>query len=169
MPNIAIEKVRDGKQKTLPVFEDIDKRFNQIRQRASELFERWSREFSHELDDWLRAERDVLSGWSAAELKETDGRYELKMTLPGYGPEEIRVAATPAEVIVHAEAQHDDEAGGEGRVLWTEFGSDKVHRRFVFPEGIDVDKAHARLENGVLYITAAIAPAPQPKPVEVVG
>jgi HSP20 family molecular chaperone IbpA len=39
-------------------------------------------------------------------------------------------------------------------VLWTEFGSNDVFRRFEVPNPINVDKVTANLENGILHITA---------------
>ena len=166
MSNVAIQRVEDAKQRTLPIFEEIDKRFNEIRQRAQKLFERRGRQIGHTLEDWLTAERELLGKWSAAELKEKDGKYELEMTLPGYEPKEIEVTATPGEIIVHAESKYEKKGPG-GQVVWTEFGSNKVYRRFELPESIDVDKTNATLEKGILHVTAAKAPAPKAKPVEI--
>jgi HSP20 family molecular chaperone IbpA len=95
-----------------------------------DLFERRGREFGYALDDWLKAEREILGQWSAAELKEKEGKYELEMTLPGFDPKEIQVTATPQEIIVHAETKHEKKAE-EGKVVWSEFGSNSVYRGFV--------------------------------------
>jgi HSP20 family protein len=166
MSNIAIQRVGDDKQRTLPIFAEIEKQFNEIRRRAMELFERRGREFGHALDDWLKAERELMGKWSAAELKEKDGKYELEMTLPGYEPKEIEVTATPSEIIVHAETKYEKKAP-EGKVVWTEFGSHKVYRCFEFPESIDVDKTNATLDKGILHVVAAKAPAKVAKQIEV--
>ena len=166
MSNVAIQKVENTAHKALPIFEEITKRFNDVRQRALDLFENRGRQFGHELDDWLTAEREVLGKWSAAELKETNGKYELEMTLPGYEPKEITVTATPSEIIVNAESKHEKKSS-EGKVLWTEFGSNKVFRRVELPEPIDVDKTSATLEKGLLKIGAAKAPTAKPKAINV--
>jgi HSP20 family molecular chaperone IbpA len=158
MSNVAVEKVGNTEQKTLPIFEEIRKRFDDVRQRALDLFEKRGRQIGHELDDWLKAEREILGGWPAAELKEKDGKYEFEMTLPGFEPKEVTITATPNEIIVHAETKHEKKTT-EGTVLWTEFGSNNVYRRVELPEPIDVDKTDATLEKGLLRIGAAKAPA----------
>jgi len=39
-------------------------------------------------------------------------------------------------------------------VLWTEFDSNEVYRRFQVPNPINADKVTATLENGILKINA---------------
>jgi len=150
MSHIAIQKVVDGK-KTLPVFEQIRKRMEAIQRRAFELFQQRNFEPGHELDDWLRAEREL--SWPAAELIEKDHSYEMQITLPGFEAKEIEITATPQELIVHACTEKEKKTQ-KGKVLWTEFGSDDVYRRFELPKPIDVDKVSAKLEKGILHITA---------------
>ena len=41
-----------------------------------------------------------------------------------------------------------------GNVLWTEFSSSNVYRRFELPNPIDVDKVTAKLKKGILQIHA---------------
>lgn len=166
MSNVVIQKVENAGQKTLPIFEEIAKRFHDVRQRALDLFEKRGRQFGHELDDWLKAEHEILGRWSAAELKDNKDKYELEMTLPGYEPKEITVTATPNEIIVHAETKHEKKTT-EGKVLWTEFGSNNVYRRVELPEPIDVEKIDATLEKGLLRIGARKAPAANPKAINV--
>jgi HSP20 family protein len=167
MPNVAIQKIADATaEKAQPIFDEIRKHFNQIRQRALELFETRGRQLGHELDDWLKAEREILGGWSAAELKEKDGKYELEVTLPGFDPKEVNVTATPRELIVQAETRHEKKTTEE-KVLWTEFGPNKVYRRFELPEAIDVEQTKATLDNGLLRVVASKAPAAQRKHIEI--
>ena len=166
MANITIQKVEDATQGGLPIFDELAKRFDQVRQRALELFETRGREYGHALEDWLKAEREILGGWSAAELKEVDGKFELEMTLPRYDAKDVQVTATPNEIIVQADTQHEKKSA-EGRVLWSEFGSNHLRRRIELPEPINVDKINATLEKGLLRVAAAKAPATIEKKVHV--
>lgn len=152
MSQVAIKKVDDASKKALPIFDEIAKRFEAIRQRAFDLFEKRGRELGHDLEDWLNAERELL-GWPAAELAEKDGSYEMQITLPGFEAKDIEVTATPSEIIVHA-ATKEEKKSEKGNVLWTEFGSNDVYRRFQVPNPINVDKVTANLENGLLRIKA---------------
>ena len=165
MTNVAVQKVKKVGSEPLPIFETIEKRLDQVRRRAFELFEKRGYELGHEIDDWLKAEHAVF-GWPAAELAEKDGKYEAQITLPGFESKEVQVTATPSEIIVHAETKHEKKVE-EPKVLWTEFGSNDVYRRFELPTPIDVDKTSATLDNGMLRIIAAKAPATQTTPVDV--
>jgi HSP20 family protein len=152
MSQVAIQKVNDANKKTLPIFDEIAKRFQSVERRAFDLFEKRGCELGHDIEDWLKAERELM-GWPAAELAEKDGVYQMQITLSGFDTKDIEVTATPSEVLVHA-ATKEEKKEQKGDVLWTEFGSNDVCRRFGVPNPIDVDKVTADLENGVLRINA---------------
>jgi HSP20 family protein len=152
MSQIAITKVNDASKKTLPIFEEVAKRCEAVQRRAFDLFEKRGRELGHEVDDWLKAEHELM-GWPAAELVEKDGAYELQMTLPGFEAKDVEVTATPTEVIVHA-ATEEEKKTEKGNVIWTEFGSNDVYRRVGVQNPINVDKVTAKLEKGILRINA---------------
>lgn len=165
MPALVVQKVEDKSAKALPLFEEIEKRLEDVRRRAFQLFEGRGSEIGNPLEDWLRAEHEIM-GWPAAELDEKDGKYELEMTLPGYDPSEVQVTATPSELIVHANAKREKKAE-EGKCLWTEFTSNDVYRRFELPEAIDMERANATLDKGMLHVTAPKKPRAEAKPIEV--
>jgi HSP20 family protein len=98
-------------------------------------------------------------------MTETDAKYEVDLTLPGFDAKQVQVTATPSEIIVHA--QYKPEKKEQGKVLWSEFGTNDVYRHFETPQPIDVDKAHATLDKGILHVTAAKAAAAKPKPIQV--
>jgi HSP20 family protein len=164
MANVTVQKIEKPEAKRLPIFEEIEKRFDDVRRRAFDLFEKRGRSLGYALDDWLRAEHEMC-GWPAAEMDEKSEEYELQMTLPGFDPEEVQVTATPSEILVHAELK--PEKTGEAKVLWTEFGPNNVYRRFSMPQAIDVEKTRARLDKGMLHITAAKASAAKATPITV--
>ena len=159
MSQVAIKKVNDAGKKTLPIFGEIAKRFEAVQRRAFDLFEKRGGELGHDLEDWLKAERELL-GWPAAELAEKDGAYEMQITLPGFEAKDVEVTAPPTEVIVHA-ATEEEKKTKKSNVLWTEFGSNDVYRRFEVPNPINVDKVTAKLENGLLRINAPEVATPK--------
>jgi HSP20 family molecular chaperone IbpA len=152
MSQIAITKAKGTEKQGLPVFAELAKRLEAIQHRAFDLFEKRGREQGHELDDWLKAEHELL-GWPAAELAERDGTYQIEITLPGFAAKDVEVTATPNELIVHA-ATHEEKKTKEENVLWTEFGSNDVYRSFGLPEAINLEKVSANLEDGLLRIIA---------------
>jgi len=165
MANVAVQKVENKSAKQLPLFQEIEKQLGEVRRRAFGLFERRGRELGHALEDWLRAEHEVM-GWPVAELTEADSKYDLAMTLPGYEPKDVQVTATPSEIIVHAKVEATKKAE-EAKCLWTEFESNDVYRRIELPEAIDVEKTTASLDRGMLHVTAAKTPKAQTRPIEV--
>ena len=77
----------------------------------------------------------------------------MQVALPGFEGKDIEVTATPIEVIVPA-ATKKEKSTQDVNVLWTEFGSNDVYRRFEVANPIDVDRVTAMLENGILRINA---------------
>jgi HSP20 family protein len=152
MSQVAISKVSDASKTPVPVFEEIAKRLEGVQQRAFDLFEKRGRELGHDLEDWLKAEHELL-GWPAAELAEKDGSYQMQISLPGFETKDVEVTATPTQFIVHA-ATNEEKSTQKGNVLWTEFGSNDIYWRFEVPNPINVDKVTATLENGILRINA---------------
>ena len=151
MPQVAITKVNTEK-KTLPVFGEIAKLLEAVERRAFDLFEKRGRELGHELEDWFKAENELL-GTSAAELTEENDAYKLGITLPGFAAKDVEVTATPNEVIVHA-ATENEKKTQKDNVLSTESGSKEVYRRFQVPRAINVDQVTAKLDGGILQINA---------------
>lgn len=165
MANVAVQKVEDKQAKPLPLFQEIEKQFDEVRRRAFQHFERRGHELGHALEDWLKAEHETF-GWPAAELTEASSKYDLAMTLPGYDPKDVEVTVTPTEIIVHAKTETKKKEE-EAKCVWTEFQSNDVYRRFELPQNIDMEKTTASLDKGMLHITAAKLPEAQPKQVEV--
>lgn len=151
MPNVHIQRDIEG-ERTLPVFTEIFDRMEAVRQKAFELFEGRGGELGHELEDWIAAERAVM-GWPAAELKDKRTAYEVEVTLPGFTAKEVEVTATNNEIIVHA-ASHHEKKGEDDTVLWSEYGSNDVYRRFDLPKAVDAERVTAHLDNGILHVMA---------------
>jgi len=90
-----------------------------------------------------------------ADLYETpDGRaYVIEAPMPGLQPEEITITASGDMLTL--ETQPADVAPESGRTyLVQEVTRQPLARVFTFPTPIDVDGVSARLEHGMLRITA---------------
>jgi len=142
--------------KLAPIFEEIGKRFEDVRRRAFEFFQKRGAP-GDPVDDWLKAEREIM-GWPAAELIEKEGAYEAGVALPGFEAKDIEVTVTPLEIVVHAVSK-EEKHGEEKNVVWTEFGSRDLFRRLAAPEPIDTEKTTATIEKGMLRIVAPKAVA----------
>jgi HSP20 family protein len=151
MTRIPVKHVSD-ETLTLPVFEELHRRMEQVRCRAYDRFTARGFEPGHELDDWLAAEREVF-GWPAAELVEKDGEFEMDLTLPGFQATDIEVIAEPESVTVHAVAEKKAEEKVE-HVLWSEFGKNEVFRKVIFPSDVELPRVTAEFTNGLLRVHA---------------
>jgi len=152
---VEVHKVDTG-GKLAPIFEEIGKRFDDVRRRAFEFFQKRG-EPGDPLDDWLKAEREIM-GWAAAELIEKEGAYQAEVALPGFDAKEVEVTVTPTEIVVHAVSK-EEKHGEEKNVVWTEFGSRDLYRRLEAPGPIDTEKTTATIEKGMLRIVAPKAGA----------
>lgn len=104
----------------------------------------------HDLDDWLRAERELLHP-APVELRETDSEFILRAELPGFRENEVTVAAEPLSVIITAEHEVDAEQR-KAKMLYSEWRSNRVFRSLSLPAPVNPRKASKRLSNGMLEI-----------------
>ena len=104
----------------------------------------------HDLDDWLRAERELLHP-APVELRETDSEFILRAELPGFRENEVTVAAEPLSVLITAEHEVDAEQR-KAKMLYCEWRSNRVFRSLSLPTPVNPRKATLRLSNGMLEI-----------------
>jgi HSP20 family protein len=138
------------------IIDEIRKRFGDVRRRAHEFFEN-RQQHGSALEDWVRAEREIL-GSPPAELRETGGAYQAEVTLPGFDAADVSVTVAPDQIVVYA-SREDQQSGQDTNILWTEFGSREVYRLLPTPAAIDTQRTTATLEKGILRIVAPKAVA----------
>jgi HSP20 family protein len=87
------------------------------------------------------------------DVAEDDNGYVVKADLPGVNKEDIAVSIDGATVSVSAEVKQEKEAKEGGKVLRAERYYGSVTRSFTLPAEIEVAKADAAYEKGVLTLT----------------
>ena len=123
-----------------------------IREKAFRLFQERGGGNGSDVDDWLRAERDVI--WSpAVELTENDRDFRARIALPGFNEKDLKVTAGPEALIVEAKNSHTHDGTKDG-VLLCEFSDKRLFRRLELPAPIDVDKVTATVDRGILLVHA---------------
>ena len=151
MTKLAVKKVSEAGERSLPIFSELDEVADRIREEAYRLFTGRGSGEGRALDDWLAAQRHVC--WPAAELTEEDDEFKIKVALAGFEEDDISVTATPNEVIVKA-TQSEEEEEEDEQVHWSEFHRNDVYRRFALPADIDVSKVSASFKRGLLEVEA---------------
>jgi HSP20 family protein len=164
MCTVSVQKVPKPEMEP-SLFESMEVLFADVRKHAFDLFQRRGAMDGWDLDDWFRAECDLI--WSPnSELVETDNEFEMKIEAPGMEAKELQISALPDAIIVQAETSRKEEKQ-EGKVHFSELKEKKLFRRFEFPVAIDVEKVNATLDKGMLRIVAAKAPAVEEKQIPV--
>jgi HSP20 family protein len=163
MSQVAVQKIDGDQTEAGSLFEEMKSLGERIRQRAYDIFQTRGCGDGAAVDDWLKAERDLIFT-PKSDLVEKNGKLELQVTVPGFEPKDVRVTALPDALIVRAESTHKHEKTDEN-VCFCEFGEKSLFRRFDLPVPIDVNKVTANLDKGVLKLTAAKAESASPKSV----
>lgn len=151
MAQIAIRKCKD---QTAPqgVLEQVQAVTEAIRQRAFDLFQGRDGGNGSAVEDWLRAERDLV--WSpASELVEDEKAFQARIALPGFEAKDIQVSALPDALVVQADSKHTHDEKN-GNVRFCEFSEKQLFRRIDLPASVDVDKVTASVDKGILQVTA---------------
>ena|ERR1041385_1375341 len=112
--------------------------------------------------DWLTPVLDRANLprglWSPqVEMFERDNQLMLRADLPGLTKDDVDVEFSNDGITIEGERKNEHEEKGEG-YFRSERSYGKFFRRVPLPEGVDVDKAKATFDNGVLEITM---PAPK--------
>lgn len=85
-------------------------------------------------------------------IRETDTAYEVEVVAPGLKKEDFHLAFAGDTLTVSFEHQEKSE-GENKRWIRREYRSGSFSRSFQVDGTVDVDKAQARYENGVLSLT----------------
>jgi HSP20 family protein len=150
--NVTVQKIEDNRPAAAPVLEEMKATFDKIRKRAFELFEWRGGAPGFDLDDWVRAEKDLF--WvPQAELIETEGEFKIKVGVPGFDAKDIDIKAHSNEILVMGHSEKREEKAEEN-VSYSEFGMKSLYRRFPLPTPIEISAVTANVEQGLLIVVA---------------
>ncbi|MDX2043041.1 MAG: Hsp20 family protein [Acidobacteriota bacterium] len=155
-----------------PIFVEAEKLINRMEEltknvahRAYEFFEERGRRFGNELEDWFRAESELMR-YVPTTLKEGDQQFTFQAEVPGFKAEEIKISAEPKMLIIEGESEQSTEEKSD-KVVFSERRTNHFCRSFSLPAEIDPAKVTANLKNGLLEIILPKVPVRQPVGVEI--
>lgn len=134
-------------------------------QKAFEFFKQRSGEFGTEIDDWFRAESEVLMP-VRAEITETADKINVRAAVPGFKPEEIRVSVEGKLLILSGETESKEKRADEN-TIFSEWRSNRFCRQFMLSSEVDEEKVEATLKDGVLQLTLPKIPPHEAKQIPV--
>jgi HSP20 family protein len=154
-------------QKSESLWDQIRRMEERVTNRAHEIFLSNGSIFGRELDDWFRAEKELV--WKPpVELREKDNHYELQAAVPGMDPRDLKIDVTPEELLIRGETRTERKEE-KGDVCYSEFQSGSLFRSIRFPKRVDPNKVKAEIKNGLLTVTAPLAEEAKARRVEIPG
>lgn len=155
-----------------PIFVEAEKLINRmeemtknIAQRAYEFFEERGRRFGYELDDWFRAESELMRRVPTT-MTETDEAFAFQAEVPGFKANEIKISAEPRQLMIEGDSEQTTEEKSE-KVVFSERRTNRFCRSFSLSAEIDPSKVSANLKDGVLEIILPKVPVRQAVGVEI--
>ncbi len=132
--------------------QEINDLINKIEKRAYELFERRGRESGRDLDDWFKAESELLQT-VPLEIKEEKKRLLIHAEVPGFEAEELEISLEPAVLTIKGSQKKETEKKTKEGV-YSETREKEIFRQVTLPVNVLPDGAEANLKDGVLEISA---------------
>jgi HSP20 family protein len=127
------------------------------------------RRFTDELDrafESLGIARGAGAGeirmWTpSVEVFERDNNLVVRAELPGLDKDDVKVELTDDGLVIEGERKREYEERLEGGYR-SEIEYGRFYRMIPLPEGVNVDQAQARMNNGVLEVAIPMAEAKRP-------
>jgi len=139
---------------------DIIDRFQQIydsiARRAFEIFDNNGRWFGHDLEDWFRAESELLHPMHL-EMAESDDNLTVRAEVPGFSIKEIEINVEPRRLTIAGKHEAHEE-NKKGKTIYSERCANEILRIVDLPAEIVSSKVSAILKDGVLKVELPKAP-----------
>lgn len=156
--NSLIKKPADEKKAPAPVFVEAEKMFDRMAQisretaqKAFEFFERRGMSFGAHLDDWLKAESELLRQ-VPVEITETKDTVNIRAAVAGFKPEEIEVSVKDRILFLSGETTLEDKKEDEN-TYFTEWRSNRFYRQLELPSEVESEGVEAQLKDGILRLS----------------
>jgi len=109
--------------------------------------------------------------WTPAiEMFERDGQLVVRAELPGLSADDVRIEITnDGSLAIEGERRWEMEAEEEGGLYRSERIYGRFSRVIALPDDVDVDRAQARFENGVLEISLPLSEQSQRRRIQIQG
>lgn len=101
------------------------------------------------------------------ELSETPQAYQLRVELPGFKKEEIKIDLHDNRISVSGEHREERKEEKDRKVHYSELSQGPFSRNYTFPTPVDAEKAEANFENGILQVKVAKANAAKAKQIAI--
>lgn len=130
--------------------ENVNRIFDRIARRAFEIFEGSGQMSGHDLEDWFKAEGEVLHPVHV-NVSETDVSVNVKAEAPGFTAKDLEISIEPQRLTITGKRETSKEEK-KGKTVYSEKCSDQILRIVELPSEIDADQVTSTFKNGVLEL-----------------
>ena len=146
MANVAITNVEPNGSIGKALIAEFDHLMQRVRNRAYDLFEKRGHKHGADLEDWLRAEEELLFP-AKIEMKQEPGRYTLQLSLPEFGGNDLKVYTFDGNLIVNGASSENITAQGVSSER-----SRNIFFQWPLPAGVHSDQITASFNSETLAI-----------------
>ena len=118
--------------------------------RAFDFFRARGGKWGRELDDWFRAETELLR-YVPVEITAKDGMINVTADVAGFTPNEIELSVKDNMLMMSGKTETTVDKKDDD-IVYSDFRSDRFFRQFTLPSPVDAAKATAELQDGILHI-----------------
>jgi HSP20 family protein len=133
--------------------------YDGIARRAFEIFESRGGSPGHDLEDWFRAESELLHP-VPLNLSESSGKFIVRAEVPGFGRNDIEINVEPCCLGISGkrETKEEDE---NAKMIRSEWCADRIVRTLDLPSDVDTSKVSTTLKDGILTVHLPKAQIPK--------
>lgn len=134
------------------IFDRVQEVQQMISRRAFELFEKGGNMLGRDLDDWFKAESELLHPVSIS-IEETDDGLHVEAEVPGFKAEELEVSVEPRRLTIAGKREAVKEEKNKGKAVYSERSGERILRVVELPFEVNTEEVKAVLKDGVLDFT----------------
>jgi HSP20 family protein len=127
----------------------VDEVMKQIEERAFQLFEERGREDGHDMEDWFKAEQELLVP-IPVRITEKGDELHIHAEVPGFAAKEI--AMNLEQNTLTLQGKHIETKTGTGEAAGIQSEQRQIYRRVALPANSIPEKARATWKDGALEI-----------------
>jgi len=130
------------------VFEQFDHVYESIARRAFEIFSSNGHSFGHDVEDWFKAESELLHPVHM-KVAESDEAVSVTAEVPGFEAKDLEIKLEPTRLTISGKRETNEEQK-KGKITYQEHCANEILRIVDLPAEVDASKAQAKLKNGML-------------------
>jgi HSP20 family protein len=132
------------------VFDRVQQTYDLIARRAFEIFDNKGRWPSNGLEDWFRAESELLHPVHL-EIAESDENLTVQAEVPGFNSKDLEINVEPRRLTI-AGKHEGQEQSKKSKTIYSERCAKEILRVVDLPAEVDSSKVSATLKDGILNI-----------------